>query len=47
MNFNISGINAGGSGQFEQQQMRQYVEGVALQVAHNVLRRNTAFGGLV
>lgn len=47
MNFNISGINAGGSGQFEQKQMRQYVEGVALQVAHNVLRRNTAFGGLV
>ena len=47
MNFNISGINAGGAGQFQHQQMRQYVEGVALQVAHNVLRHNTGFGGIV
>ena len=47
MNFNISGINAGMSGQFEQAQMRQYIEGVAVQVAHQVLRQNTGFGGLV
>ena len=48
VNFNISGVNAqGGAGQFQGQQMRQYVEGVAMQVAHNVLRQNTQFGGLV
>ena len=48
VNFNISGVNAGGSaGQFKQQQMRQYVEGIALQTAHQVLRQNTRFGGLI
>ena len=48
VNFNISGVNAGGnSGQFQQQQMRQYIEGIALQTAHTVLRQNTGFGGLV
>jgi hypothetical protein len=48
VNFNISGINAGGSaGQFQQQQMRQYIEGIALQTAHTVLRQNTGFGGLI
>ena len=48
VNFNISGVNAGGSaGQFQQQQMRQYVEGIALQTAHQVLRQNTRFGGLI
>ena len=47
VNFNISGVNAGVSGQFQQQQMRQYIEGVALQVATNVLRQNTRIGGLI
>lgn len=48
VNFNISGVNAGGSaGQFKQQQMRQYIEGIALQTAHQVLRQNTRFGGLI
>jgi len=47
MNFNISGINAGQAGQFQQAQMRQYIEGVALQVATNVLRQNTRIGGLL
>lgn len=47
LNFNISGVNASGTGQFQGQQMKQYVEGVAMQVAHQVLRQNTGFGGLV
>lgn len=47
VNFNISGVNAGQTGQFEQTQMRQYIEGVAIQVATNVLRQNTRIGGLV
>ena len=47
LNFNISGVNAGQTGQFEQTQMRQYIEGVAIQVATNVLRQNTRIGGLV
>jgi phage-related protein len=47
MNFNISGINAGQASQFQQAQMRQYIEGVALQVATNVLRQNTRIGGLL
>ena len=47
-NFNISGINAGdASGQFQTKQMRQYIEGIAIKTAHQVLRQNTAFGGLV
>ena len=48
VNFNISGVNAGsGAGQFQSSQMRQYIEGIALQTAHTVLRQNTGFGGLV
>jgi hypothetical protein len=48
VNFNISGVNAGGgSGQFQSAQMRQYIEGIALKTAHTVLRQNTGFGGLV
>jgi len=48
VNFNISGVNAGGGmGQFQSKQMRQYIEGIALQTAHTVLRQNTGFGGLV
>ena len=46
VNFNISGVNAGGgSGQFNQAQMSEYIEGVATQVAYTVLRQNTGFGG--
>lgn len=47
VNFNISGVNAGMTGQFEQAQMRQYIEGIALQVASNALRQNTRLGGLI
>ena len=48
VNFNISGVNAGGgAGQFQSKQMRQYIEGIALKTAHTVLRQNTGFGGLV
>jgi hypothetical protein len=48
VNFNISGVSAGGgSGQFEQSQMEGYIKGVATQVAYQVLRQNTGFGGLV
>lgn len=47
LNFNISGVNAGGAGQFDQAQMRQYIEGVALQVATSALRQNTRLGGLI
>ena len=47
-NFNISGVNAGNaSGQFQTKQMRQYIEGIAIKTAHQVLRQNTGFGGLV
>lgn len=48
VNFNISGVTTGnGSGQFEQSQMEGYIKGVATQVAYQVLRQNTGFGGLV
>ena len=47
VNFNISGVDASGVNQFQGQQMQKYIEGVAVQVAHKVLRQNTAFGGLV
>ena len=47
LNFNISGVNAGQTGQFDQAQMRQYIEGVALQVATSALRQNTRLGGLI
>ena len=47
MNFNISGVNAGNSGQMQTTQMNDYIKGVATQVAYSVLRQNTGFGGLV
>lgn len=47
MNFNITGVDAGGAGQFQQKQMQDYIKGVATQVAYSVLRQNTGFGGLV
>ena len=47
VNFNISGVNAGNSGQFEKAQMEQYIQGVATKVAYTVLRQNTGIGGLV
>jgi phage tail tape-measure protein len=47
MNFNISGVNAGNTNQMQSKQMKQYIEGVATQVAYSVLRQNTGFGGLV
>lgn len=47
VNFNISGVNAGDSGQFQQAQMRQYIEGIALQVATSAIRQNTRLGGLL
>jgi hypothetical protein len=47
-NFNISGVNTGdASGQFQTKQMRQYIEGIAVKTAHQVLRQNNGFGGLV
>ena len=46
-NFNISGVNTGGAdGQFQTKQMRQYIEGIAIKTAHQVLRQNNGFGGL-
>ena len=47
VNFNISGVNAGDAGQFQQAQMRQYIEGIALQVATSAIRQNTRLGGLL
>ena len=47
MNFNITGVDAGGAGQFQQKQMQDFIKGVATQVAYSVLRQNTGFGGLV
>jgi hypothetical protein len=48
MNFNISNVNAGGGmGEMQGKQMRQYVEGIALQVANNLLRQNQGYGGLI
>ena len=47
MNFNITGVDAGGAGQFQQKQMQDYIKGVATQVAYSVLIQNTGFGGLV
>ena len=47
-NFNISGVNTdSASGQFQTKQMRQYIEGIAIKTAHQVLRQNNGFGGLV
>tara|TARA_R110000796_G_scaffold70400_2_gene160180 strand:+ start:179 stop:1882 length:1704 start_codon:yes stop_codon:yes gene_type:complete len=46
-NFNISGVNTdSASGQFQTKQMRQYIEGIAIKTAHQVLRQNNGFGGL-
>ena len=47
MNFNISNVNAGGVGDMQGRQMREYVEGIALQVANNLLRQNQGYGGLI
>ena len=48
MNFNINSVNAGGGmGEMQGKQMRQYVEGIALQVANNLLRQNQGYGGLI
>lgn len=47
MNFNISGVNAGQTGEYQSREMRKYIEGVAVQVAHTVLRQNTSYGGLI
>ena len=46
LNFNISGVNASQPGNYQEQDMRKYIEGVAVQVAHDVLRQNSKFGGL-
>jgi cobalamin biosynthesis protein CobD/CbiB len=46
VSFNISGVNIG-SNEKPTAEMQKYIEGVAVQVAHKVLRQNTAFGGLV
>ena len=34
MNFNITGVDTGGAGQFQQKQMQDYIKGVATQVAY-------------
>lgn len=48
LNFNISGVNAGGmSSGYDMRNMQQYIEGIAIQVATNVLRQNTRIGGLI
>jgi phage tail tape-measure protein len=46
-NFNISNVSANANDSTSATEMRRYVEGVATQVAYNVLRQNTQFGGLI
>lgn len=47
INFNISGIQTGSTSEYDMREMRQYIEGVALQVATKALRQNTRIGGLI
>jgi len=47
INFNISNVNAGGMGEMQGKQMKQYIEGVATQVAVKLLRQNQGYGGLI
>lgn len=46
VNFNISSVRVDGE-QKATREMQQYVEGIAMKVANQVLRQNTNFGGLI
>lgn len=46
-NFNISGVTINNGDRLNSPEARQYIEGIAEQIAYNVLRRNTRIGGLI
>jgi len=48
INFNISNVDAsGGNNGMSGKQMKQYIEGVSMQVATTLLRQNQGYGGLI
>jgi hypothetical protein len=46
-NFNIASVNTNNNESTSPTDMKRYVENVATQVAYNVFRQNTQFGGLL
>jgi phage tail tape-measure protein len=47
INFHISNVDVDGSGQLQGKAMKQYIEGVSMQVATKLLRQNQGYGGLI
>lgn len=48
INFNISNVDAsGGNNSLSGRQMKEYIEGVSMQVATTLLRQNQGYGGLI
>jgi phage tail tape-measure protein len=47
INFHISNVDVDGSGQMQGKAMKQYIEGVSMQVATKLLRQNQGYGGLI
>ena len=47
INFHISNVDVDGSGQLQGKAMKQYIEGISMQVATKLLRQNQGYGGLI
>jgi phage tail tape-measure protein len=47
INFHISNIDVEGGGQMKGKEMKQYIEGVSMQIATKLLRQNQGYGGLI
>jgi hypothetical protein len=47
MNFNIANVSAGDTGGMQGKQMKEYIEGISVQVATKLLRQNQGYGGLI
>jgi phage tail tape-measure protein len=47
INFHISNVDVDGSGQMQGKAMKQYIEGISMQVATKLLRQNQGYGGLI
>lgn len=47
INFHIANVDASGGGQMQGKAMKQYIEGISMQVATKLLRQNQGYGGLI
>lgn len=47
INFHISNVDVDGNGQLQGKQMKQYIEGVSMQIATKLLRQQQGYGGLI